>query len=136
MEKEFEMKIEKVIFTGTLVCLLGISQASWGYDCDWKRGNVYYRMVCTDCHKEKAGGPIGPNVKTKAEWEAYIKADKHAKGADSFKYYVSKAYRDSIKATNKAAAKFAQVPEEELLEDVKGFVLRGAKDGDAPTGCR
>ena len=35
-----------------------------------------------------------------------------------------------------AAAKFADVPEDELYADLKAFVLRSAKDGDAPTGCR
>ena len=50
-------------------------------------------------------------------------------------HYVSKPYRASIKATNKAAAKFVDVPEEELWEDLKAFVITGAKDGDAPARC-
>jgi cytochrome c5 len=102
---------------------------------DWKRGRVYYRMVCTACHVDKAGGSIAPSTKTKAEWAAYMAADKHAKGKDSVKYYVGKKYRDSIKATNKAAEKYADVPEAELLEDVKAFVIHGAKDSDNPAGC-
>ena len=104
-------------------------------DGDWKRGRVYYRMVCTDCHVSKAGGAIAPSAKTKAEWAAYIQADKHAKGKDSLKFYVSKKYRDSIKATNKAAEKYADVPDAALLEDVKAFVIHGAKDSDTPAGC-
>ena len=72
---------------------------------------------------------------TKAEWAAYIKADKHAKGKDTVKQYLSKSYRASIKAQNKAAEKFADVPDEELLEDLKAFAARGAKDGDSPASC-
>jgi cytochrome c2 len=102
---------------------------------DWKKGRIYYRMICTSCHTEKAGGAISPTTKTMAEWKAYIAADKHAKGKDSLKYYVSKAYRESIKATNKAAAKFIDDAEATLLEDVKAFVIKGAKDGDAPAKC-
>jgi cytochrome c2 len=104
-------------------------------EADWKRGRVYYRMVCTQCHAEKAGGAISPSVKTKAEWVAYFQADKHAKGKDSVKYYFSSKFRDSIKATNKAAAKFAEVPEADLAADVKEFLQKGAKGGDAPARC-
>jgi len=104
-------------------------------EADWKRGRVYYRMVCTQCHAEKAGGAISPSVKTKAEWVAYFQADKHAKGKDTVKYYFSSHFRDSIKATNKAAAKFAEVPEADLAADVKEFLQKGAKDGDAPARC-
>lgn len=104
-------------------------------DGDWKKGRIYYRMVCTACHNDKAGGAISPTIKTMAEWKAYIAADKHAKGKDSLKYYVSKQYRESIKATNKAAAKFIDDADAELMEDVKAFVIKGAKDGDAPAKC-
>jgi uncharacterized protein with gpF-like domain len=70
-----------------------------------------------------------------AEWKAYFTADKHAKGKDSLKHYVSKTYRESIKGTNKAAAKFLEDADAQLLEDVKAFVIKGAKDGDAPAKC-
>jgi cytochrome c5 len=105
------------------------------YDGDWKRGRVYYRQVCTSCHVAKTDQSIAPTSRTKAEWTAYLQADKHAKGKESLKQYVSKQYRASIKATNKAAEKFADVPDQELLEDVKAFVLKGAKDGDSPASC-
>jgi cytochrome c5 len=130
------MKTNKLLLASLIAGLLGTPLIANAYDGDWKRGHVYYRMVCTSCHVEKAGGSIGPSGRTKAEWASYVQADKHAKGKDSLKFYVSKSYRDSISATNKAAAKFADVPEQELLEDIKAFVLRSAKDGDAPTGCR
>jgi hypothetical protein len=91
--------------------------------------------VCTSCHVVAPIGTINPSSKTKAEWAAYLKADKHAKGKDTVKQYVSKAYRASIKSGNKAAEKFADVPDQELLDDVAAFLTKGAKDGDAPASC-
>ena len=70
-----------------------------------------------------------------AEWASYIQADKHAKGKDTVKQYVSKSYRASIKSANKAVEKFADVPDQDLLEDIKAFVIKGAKDGEAPASC-
>ena len=113
-------KLSMVLVAGMLGAMaVGSASAA---DGDWKRGRVYYRMVCTDCHVSKGGGAIAPSTKTKAEWAAYIQADKHAKGKDSLKYYVSTKYRDSIKATNKAAAKYTDMSDAALLED---FRLRG-----------
>ena len=39
------------------------------------------------------------------------------------------------KGQNKAADKFADLPDEELFEDVRMFLNKGAKDGDAPASC-
>jgi cytochrome c551/c552 len=128
------MKMQKPLLSSILVCLLGAPLVSQGADADWKRGRVYYRMVCTACHVEKASA-IAPSTKTMAEWNAYLLADKHAKGKDSVKYYLSKKYRDSVKATNKAAEKYADVSEQDLFEDLKAFVIKGAKDGDSPASC-
>lgn len=105
------------------------------YDADWKRGRVYYRSVCTSCHVALPIGQINPSSKTKAEWLAYVKADKHGKGKDTITQYVSKQYRASIKSANKAAEKFADVPDAELLEDISVFLQRGAKDGESPASC-
>ena len=120
------------------LCLLGcglvVSVAS-AADGDWKRGRVYYQKVCTECHTAKAGGAIAPNARTMAEWTNYLKADKHAKGKESLTKYASKDYRASIKATNKAAEKYADIPNEQLFNDVKSFMLKGAKDGDSPASC-
>lgn len=119
-----------------LVAAATLSSAPvFAYDADWKRGRVYYRSVCTSCHVALPIGQINPSSKTKAEWAAYIQADKHAKSKDSVKQYVSKDYRASIKATNKAAEKFAAVPDQELMDDIKLFLMRGAKDGEAPASC-
>jgi cytochrome c5 len=111
------------------------SSAAQAYDADWKRGRIYYRSVCTSCHVASPIGQINPSSKTKAEWAAYIKADKHAKGKESLRQLVSKDYRASIKSGNKAAEKFAEVPEQELLDDLALFLLRSAKDGEAPASC-
>jgi hypothetical protein len=62
-------------------------------------------------------------------------ADKHAKGKDTVSKYVSKDYRASIKSTNKAAEKFADTPDQDLLDDIKAFLQKGAKDGDSPATC-
>ena len=111
------------------------ASAAQAYDADWKRGRIYYRSVCTSCPVASPIGQINPSGKTKAEWTAYIKADKHAKGKETVRQYVSKDYRASIKSANKAAEKFAEVPEQELLDDLALFLLRGAKDGEAPASC-
>jgi cytochrome c5 len=120
------------------LCLLGcglIASAANAADGDWKRGRVYYQKVCTDCHMAKAGGAIAPNTRTMADWTKYLNADKHAKGKEPLKMYVSKEYRANIKATNKAAEKYADIPDEQLFIDVKAFMLKGAKDGDSPASC-
>jgi thiosulfate reductase cytochrome b subunit len=119
---------------GAILSLSRLASA-FAYDADWKRGRVYYRSVCTSCHAVAPIGSINPSTKTKAEWAAYLKADKHAKGKDTVKQYVSKAYRASIKSGNKAAEKFADTPDQELLDDVAAFLNKGAKDGDAPASC-
>jgi cytochrome c5 len=120
------------------LCLLGCSlfaSAAYAADGDWKRGRVYYQKVCTDCHTAKAGGAIAPNARTMADWTTYLNADKHAKGKESLKKYASKEFRASIKATNKAAEKYADVPDDQLFNDIKTFMLKGAKDGDSPASC-
>lgn len=111
---------------------MGAAQA---YDADWKRGRVYYRSVCTSCHVTTPVGSINPSTKTKAVWAAYLKADKHNKGKNTVMQYVSKAYRASIKSGNKAAEKFADTPDQELMADIAAFLTKGAKDGDAPASC-
>lgn len=115
--------------------LATVSISAQAYDADWKRGRVYYRSVCTSCHVASPVGSINPSAKTMADWAAYMKADKHAKGKDTVAQYVSKAYRDKIKSGNKAAEKFADVAEPELAEDIAAFLKKGAKDGDSPASC-
>lgn len=129
------MYIRNLIFSTTVFALLGLSFGAQAYDGDWKRGRIYYRSVCTACHVTEAGSSIAPTTMTKAEWEAYLQADRHAKGKGTVSQYVSTTYRDSIKTQNRAAAKFSDAPADELLQDIKAFVRKGAKDGDAPASC-
>jgi cytochrome c5 len=129
------MKTFNILAAAAVLGLFGTSFSAQAYDGDWKRGRIYYRSVCTSCHVAMPVGAINPSTKTKAEWAAYLKADKHAKGKDTVKQYVSKAYRASIKSGNKAAEKFANVPDQELLDDLAAFLKKGAKDGDAPASC-
>lgn len=129
------MKNTKTAFATLMFALMGVSISAHAYDADWKRGRVYYRSVCTSCHTADPIGSINPSTKTKAQWSAYLLLDKHAKGKDSVTKYVSKSYRASIMSTNKAAAKFAEAPDAELMEDIKSFLIKGAKDGEAPATC-
>lgn len=129
------MKLSTSLPVAALLALMGASFSAQAYDADWKRGRVYYRSVCTSCHVASPVGSINPSTKTKAEWTAYLLTDKHAKGKDTVSKYLSKAYRASIKSTNKAAEKFADTPDKELFEDLKAFLLKGAKDGDSPASC-
>lgn len=118
-----------------LICASVIPVTASAYEGNWKRGRVYYKGVCTECHKEQKSSAIAPNSYTIAEWKAYLQADKHAGGKDTVTQYISAAYRGSVKDSNKVAKKFADNPSEELLEDIKAFVTKGAKDGDAPASC-
>ena len=129
------MKPAKPFAAALMLVLLGAALPASAYDADWKRGRIYYRSVCTSCHVALPIGQVNPSGKTMADWTAYLNADKHAKGKDTVKQYVSKAYRASIKSANKAAEKFADVPDQDLLEDIKAFVIKGAKDGEAPASC-
>ena len=119
-----------------LLGMLPVVEAAKG---NWKKGRIYYRMVCTDCHVNEAGGKISPAEKTRAEWIDYFEKNIHgpqdapAKYAAS--YFVSREYRESIKDTNRAAAKMLKIPEEQLLEDVKAFLVHTAKDSDQPSRC-
>ncbi len=129
------MKHAHALKTVAALVLLGTSLTAFAYDADWKRGRVYYRSVCTSCHTANPVGAINPSTKTKAEWAGYLLNDKHAKGKDSVTKYASKEYRASIKGSNKAAEKFADTPDKELMEDIKAFLIKGAKDGDSPASC-
>lgn len=133
------MKRHKSVIAVLVVILLAVSPVVEAAKGNWKKGRIYYRMVCTDCHINQAGGKISPAEKTKAEWADYFEKNIHgpqdapAKYAAS--YFVSKEYRESIKDTNRAAAKMLKIPDEQLLEDVKAFLIHTAKDSDQPSRC-
>jgi hypothetical protein len=137
------MNFKKSLVASLALCLSGaILPTAHAADGVWKLGRIYYQNICTDCHKKQAGGAIAPSSYTKAEWNAYIEADKHAKEKDSLKHYVSKEYRDSVEADNKIPyktvnnKKIAKKSPEELMADLHAFVILGAKDGDKPARCQ
>lgn len=106
---------------------------------DWKRGRIYYRMVCSTCHVSERGDAVSPVDKTIAEWKEYMMADHHVSSDNAnpqVSYYSSREYRESIKGSNKAAAKFLSVPEDELFDDIRAFVIHTAKDSDNPARCK
>lgn len=136
MKPRFSHVARLCLVTGLIAAA---SAPALSYEGDLKRGRMYYRQVCTTCHQSAASKTIAPNEKTKAEWAAYIKADKHDKTGKSnafLKYFTGKSYRASIKDTNKVAAKLASVPEQELETDLAAWVAYGAKDSDNPSGCQ
>ncbi|MDX9860193.1 MAG: hypothetical protein RBS99_04670 [Rhodospirillales bacterium] len=128
-----------ILFGALAASLAASAGAAQAADGDWRLGRVYYRMVCTACHAEQAGHSIAPSEKTKAEWTAYLAADAHdtsGKSNPKVSHYVSQGYRESVKDTNKAAAKFLKMPEGELMAAVSAFVVYGAKDSDNPASCQ
>lgn len=75
------MKLQKPVLLGLVALALGAPMIAGAYEGNWKRGDVYYRMVCSDCHKSQPCGPIAPNSRTRAEWAEYLElANGHAKG--------------------------------------------------------
>ena len=132
------MRYRKHIITMFVIVMLGFSSLVQAKG-NWKKGRIYYKMVCTECHIEQAGGVISPAEKTKAEWADYFEKNLHgpqdaaAKYAAS--YFVSLEYRESIKDTNRAAKKMLKISDEKLLEDVKAFLDHTAKDSDQPSRC-
>ena len=106
---------------------------------NWKVGRVYNRLVCNACHRLDGGQVTSPYDRKMAEWNAYFKADIHAKGGPinaSVRYYASQEYRSSIQHENKAAAKFLKVSSDEMMAHVIEFYIHGAKDSDTPARCQ
>ena len=130
-----------ITFAGLSILIVMISATAFADNKsgNWRRGRVYYRLVCTSCHKAENGQAISPSEFTIAEWNTIIDNDLHAPAGNanpSIRYYVSRAYREWVKNTNKAAKKFLEIPEQELLKDLHSFVIRGAKDSDTPMRCK
>ncbi len=136
------MKVSKwILLPLTAVAWLGYSAgAALAQDVEpnKKRGQVYYRMVCTVCHMQTSGETIPPADQTMAEWRAYFDADQHDTTGESnasLRYYTSQAYRETIKDQNKAARKFLTLSDEQIHADVREFAVNGAKDSDTPATC-
>jgi hypothetical protein len=132
------MKAQSFRAISVAAVLVSMGASAFAYDGDLKRGRLYYRQICTTCHQTALGKPIAPNERTKADWAAYIKADKHDKSGKSnpsVKYFMTKAYRETIKGSNKAAEKLLNANDAELFADVLAWVQYSAKDSDNPSGC-
>lgn len=132
------MKMPSMTRISIAVALLAISASAFAYEGELKRGRLYFRQICTTCHQEMIGKAIAPNERLKADWAAYIKADKHdktGKSNPSVKYFTTKAYRETIKSRNKAADKLLNANDAELYADVQAWLQYSAKDSDNPSGC-
>lgn len=117
---------------------LSFASSSLAGDPNKRRGQVYFKMVCTQCHVQTAEKTIPPNARTMAEWDAYLSTDQHDSSGNSeptVSYYTSTAYRESIKDSNKAAKKFLKLPGDQIYADVKAFMVGGARDSDTPASC-
>lgn len=122
-----------------MVSLLALSSSADAAKANWKKGRIYYKLVCSECHFEQTGNKFSPADKTKAEWQSYFVDGQHAMANDSvnhaLNYYASREYRESIKSSNRAAAKMLKIPEAQLLADLQAFTLHTAKDSDQPSRC-
>ncbi len=128
-----------VILAVSMLLPMGLVYAAEDGEGDWRRGRIYYRTTCTDCHKEMTGEGISPAEKTIAEWKAYLDANRHDQSGRTnpfVSYYVSQEYRESIRDSNKVADKLIDLPDEALIKDVRAFLVHGASDSDNPTRCR
>lgn len=132
-------KIHRLAKLAVCLAVVGASLPAFSYEGDLKRGRLYFRQICTACHQATLGKAIAPNERTKADWAAYLKADKHdktGKSNASVKYFTTKAYRESIKDSNKVAAKLLGANDAELYADVEAWLQYSAKDSDNPSGCQ
>jgi len=132
------MKMPSMIRISLAVALLASGATAFAYEGELKRGRLYFRQICTACHQEMIGKAIAPNERPKADWAAYIKADKHdktGKSNPSVKYFTTKAYRETIKSKNRAAEKLLNANDAELYTDVQAWLQYSAKDSDNPAGC-
>lgn len=133
------MKYKTPLSLILMIGLLGINAAADAEKGNWKKGRIYYKMVCSECHAELTGSKFSPADKTKAEWSMYFDQGEHAMANDSvnhaLNYYASSEYRESIKDSNRAAAKMLKIPEAQLMADVEAFTLHAAMDSDQPSRC-
>jgi len=133
------LPVYRVVRFSLFSVLVTTSLAVSAYEGDLKRGRLYFRQICTACHQTVLGKPIPPNERLKADWVGYIKADKHdktGKSNPSVKYFTTKAYRETIKGSNKAAEKLLNANDAELYADVQAWLQYSAKDSDNPSGCQ
>jgi len=79
------------------ILALGFAGSSLAGEPNKRRGQVYFKMVCTQCHVQTAEKTIPPNARSMAEWDAYMSADRHDSSGSSeptVSFYTSSAYRE------------------------------------------
>lgn len=128
-----------LVFLSVISLILTYSFGTFAADKpNKKRGQVYFKMVCTVCHMTTAERTIPPADYTMEQWSTYFDTNAHDKTSKtnaSVSYYVSTEYRESISDSNKAAKRFLNLSNEQLLADVRKFAVTGAKDSDTPATC-
>lgn len=78
------------------------------------KGKYYFKKTCKPCHaKASQNGEITPLTHTQAQWKAYFKSGKHAKGKEQLTKYM-----DAKK-----------------LNDVETFLVAHASDSPQPETC-
>ena len=78
------------------------------------KGKFYFKKTCKTCHaKGKPGGEVTPLTKTQAQWKAYFKAGKHAKGKEDLSKLLT--------------------PEQ--MRDTEAFLVNHASDSPQPETC-
>lgn len=133
-----KIQVKSVVRVVAAALALVIASKTLAVEPNKRRGQVYFKMVCTVCHVQEADRTIPPNARSMAEWTAYMDTDKHDasdKSDPTVSYYTSTAYRESVKDSNKAARKFLRLPADQVYADVKAFVVGGARDSDTPASC-
>ena len=128
-----------VLMAVSILLPMGLVYAAEDDEGDWRRGRIYYRTTCTDCHKQMTGEGISPAEKTIAEWKAYLDVNKHDQSGRTNPfviYYVSREYREAVRDKNKVVNKLIDLSDETLMTDVRAFLVHGASDSDNPTRCR
>ena len=134
------MKIQMKEIAPVVAATLALVLAGQAFSAEpnKRRGQVYFKMVCTECHVQEADKTIPPNTRSMADWSAYMNADKHdasGKSEPTVSYYTSTTYRERVKGSNKAARKFNKLPADQIYADVKAFMVGGARDSDTPASC-
>ena len=67
------MKHYKLLITVLVAIILGLSPvANAAKKGNLKKGRIYFKMVCSECHASEAGGKISPAQKNKADWLDYF----------------------------------------------------------------
>jgi hypothetical protein len=104
-----------------------------------KRGQVYYRAVCTGCHELQRGESVPPMALTMQQWRDYFAGGDHAGlngESHPVRYFMSRAYRQSVQHKNEVVRVFIAIPDQDLLDDVRAFAISRAKDSDNPGSCK